>query len=275
MIRVAVVGSLCVALALGTPTFVCAAEMVVNGNFSYSGPTTDRGLGSYARMPNLNGWSLGQYGNGNASYLSIYEGQDYTPGPIWNWGNTPTGSGGNYTGGWLPGYTGNILSIDGDSAYQTNARQTVTGLTIGESYTLSFDYAFGQQTGSPGVNTGIRGIVNWGGSFGGSWSDGHFSGGTFYRTDPGEVTASLAFDGWHTFTTTLVATATSELLGFSATGQGEPPVMLLANVSLQSQDPPPPDPVPEPSGFALGAIALGCCAAYRARRKSIRTATEV
>jgi len=279
MIRVAVVWSLCVALALGTPTLVCAAEMVVNGDFSYSGSSQSlsSGLGSFQRMPNLNGWSIGQYGNGNASYLSIYEGHDYTPVPIWNNGKTPTGSGGNYTGGWDPGYTGNILSIDGDYTYQTNVRQTVTGLTIGESYTLSFDYAFGQQQGSPGVNTGIRGIVNWGGSFGGSWTNGHFSGGTFYRTDPGEVTAALAFDGWHTFTTTLVATATSELLGFSATGAGDPPVMLLANVSLQSQDPPPPTPdtVPEPSGFALGAIALGCCAAYRARRKSIRTATEV
>jgi hypothetical protein len=259
MIRMAVVWGLCVALALGAPALVYAGEMIVNGTFQYSGPSTSftNGLGSYARVPNIEGWTIGR-GSGNASYLSIYEGHDYVPVPIFDNKNPPSGSGGTYTGGWDPGYTGNILSIDGDSTFHTDVYQTVTGLNVGDTYTLSFDYAYGQQQGSPGVITGIHGIVYWG-------SD-------RYDTDSANLYFPPQFDGWHTFTQTLVANATSEELFFTATAAGDPPVMLLANVSLTSSDT---SAVPEPSSFGLGAVALCCIAAYKTRRRSIRAATEV
>ena len=163
MIRMAVVWGLCVALALGAPALVYAGEMIVNGTFQYSGPATSlpNGLGSYERVPNIDGWTIGR-GSGNASYLSIYAGHDFVPVPLWHQGLPPEGSGGTYTGGWDPGYTGNILSIDGDSTFRTDVYQTVTGLNVGDTYTLSFDYAIGQQAGSLRHATGIHGIVNWG-----------------------------------------------------------------------------------------------------------------
>ncbi len=71
------------------------------------------------------------------------------------------------------------------------------------------------------------------------------------------------FSGWTTYTTTIVANATTETLSFLAAGsKAEPPFALISDVSLTSS-------VPEPSTWAMMLVGFGGLgfAAYRRRRK--------
>ncbi len=155
-----------------------------------------------------------------------------------------------------------------DAAFATAPiSQSITGLTVGHTYTLSFDYAGAQFTDALGDNT-----EGWQVSFG-----------TGPTPPPTVSTAMLSnvsqgFTGWKNFTTTLTAIATTETLSFLALGgpSGLPPFALLDGVSLtdNSDTPPPPagGEVPEPSSVvmlglgALGAVGVG----VRRRQKAAK-----
>lgn len=152
--------------------------------------------------------------------------------------------------------TGNYIAIDGDRTYGAWIAQKVSGLTIGDTYQLTFDMAAGQQNGTTGATD--------------EWWDV-----TFNSTQgAGTVMSSLvidnpshAFTGWDTVVMTLKATSTSEWLQFYAnsTSSGLPPVVMLDNVSLVQV-------APEPGTLALMlAAVLVIAAAMRSRPRKNRS----
>jgi hypothetical protein len=113
---------------------------------------------------------------------------------------------------------GNFIAADG--AYEVGAiSQTITGLTVGQTYVLKFYWAGAQQESFTGTTSEW-----WQVSLGGQT----FSTGTVSLTSEG-------FSGWQQQTFYFTGTATSETLSFLAGGTpaGEPPFSLLAGVDLE------------------------------------------
>ena len=268
------------ALAAGLMGFGAAKadyNLVVNGDFtSYSATpgsmTVESNGATYGRLASndslvsIGGWSRYQSHSSGAQYLSIYNPNlDFTPMPLNNCGsNSNIAKYGGFPGN---GYTGNVLSLDGDSYAWTNIYQTVHGLTVGKSYDLSFMYATGGQSGSTNVSQ-VHANVNWGGQLYGSWANSGFTGGTTYTTPNENMNANTPFRGWFNFTQTVVATSTDMFLGLGAYGIGVPPVVLVADIALVDPNPPPgPQPTPEPSSWALMGLGVLCVAAAARRRQ--------
>src|SRR5436190_16495739 len=115
-----------------------AAEFVTNGTFT----SLTNGLGQLGFNTNATGWSSAAP---DASYNFVFDNgatvvQSQFGGlSLW----TQANGGAN---GWngLAGGPGNFVAIDG--AFHTGPiTQTINGLTIGQTYHLSFNYAFAQQ----------------------------------------------------------------------------------------------------------------------------------
>ncbi len=153
-----------------------------------------------------------------------------------------------------------------DSFYYTDSvNQDITGLTIGQTYIVSFEWAAGQQSGFTGATTDY-----WAVSLGGQTQD------TTTVTVP-----SGGFMGWYDVTMQFTATAADETLSFLSVGTclapnntcgptspGSPPFALLDSVTLTA--------VPEPSTWAmmiLGFAGLGF-AAHRRRATLLRSAVS-
>ncbi len=145
-------------------------------------------------------------------------------------------------------------SPDGGNFWMTDAgwntgklEQTVSGLTAGVTYTLSFWSAGAQQQGYDGATS-----TRWSVTFDGVTQT------TSYLN-----IASRGFSGWQKQTMEFTASGTSALLTFLADGSpsGLPPMALLDGVSLA--------PVPEPSSYAAvigGLLAVAAVARRRASR---------
>lgn len=141
--------------------------------------------------------------------------------------------------------------IGADGAYEVSAiTQTINGLIPGQKVTVSFAWAGAQQSGFTGATSDM-------------WT---VSLGTVSASNPSQSTnvVSLLTEGatpWMDQTFTFVATSTSELLSFLATGTpaGQPPFALLANVSVSN--------VPEPAGIGVFLTGLaGLLLIARVRR---------
>ncbi|MGB8353012.1 MAG: DUF642 domain-containing protein [Chthoniobacteraceae bacterium] len=113
----------------------------------------------------------------------------------------------------------NFLALDGDSSLSGKVSQTITGLTVGQLYSVSFSWAAAQQESFTGTTSESIAV-----SLGGSTA----TTGTFDL-------ASKSFSGWMQDTVYFTATGTSETLSFLAVGtpNGEPPFSLLANVDME------------------------------------------
>ncbi len=137
----------------------------------------------------------------------------------------------------------NVVAIDGDQTYTASFFQTVNGLVAGNEYVLTFNQAAAQQNGTSGPTT-----EQWKVQFGSSPAQ--------YSYDMSNP--NHGFVPWNSVTMNFTATSASEVLTFFALGTpgGEPPVVLLDDVSLM---------LPEPPAAAL-LIAL---AASRARRRIV------
>jgi len=148
------------------------------------------------------------------------------------WG--PGDGSANGLDGVIPG-GGNYVAADG--VYQAAAiTQTITGLTVGRQYDLTFYYAGAQQSGFTGLNT------EWWTVSLGSQSD----------TTPILDNANHGFTGWYEENFLYTATSSSEVLSFMAGGTpgGEPPFTLLTDVALVA--------TPEPG--TIGLVGLGLSA---------------
>jgi hypothetical protein len=144
---------------------------------------------------------------------------------------------------------GYFIASDGDfqNVPPGPISQSITGLTVGKSYVLSFYWAAAQQYGFSGDT-----------SSGWNYSLGSSTGSTGNFAIP-----SGGFSGWLTGGSTFVATSATETLSFFSTGTGgggEPPFALLDGVSLVQ--------VPEPATWAMMLVGFGALGtAIRARRK--------
>ena len=144
---------------------------------------------------------------------------------------------------------GNTVAIDGDPVYRASIFQTVGGLTAGNKYTVTFQQAGAQQYGLSGATTEYWEVALGAGA----------------QNSTTMNNASMGFTGWFSQSLTFTATAASEVLSFTSYGApgGEPPIALLADVSLTA--------VPEPSTWALmvlGFAGLGFAAYRRTKGRS-------
>ncbi len=209
------------------------ADFITNGSFE----STTNGYGQLGYNTNVTGWTTNGYNfvfpssggtvSGSAGSLSLWSGAG-TGGPVLG----PSPDGGNYIGA--------------DGAYEVGAiSQTITGLSAGTDYTVSFYWAGAQQNGFTGVTT-----EQWLVSLGNQQLA------TNVVTD-----ASHGFTGWQQTSFTFEATGASETLSFLAAGtpNGEPPFSLLDGVSMVQ--------APEPASMSLLGAGLAGLAFVRRRKQ--------
>ena len=223
-------------------------NLVTNGSFAITGGTTSAQFGPGGALCTSNnsnctstetlaGWSTGAF---SSSYNFIYLPYSTT--------NTNAINGSGFSGTvtlWSPlsspasanGFTnasptgGNFLASDSDFL-TTAVTQTINNLVIGRTYAVSFVWAAAQQEGSSFTAASQD---DWQVTLGGTT-----------QTTKVLAIAGEGFSGWATQTFDYVATSTSEVLSFLASGEsttGLPSFALLANVSVTQ--------VPEPATWAL------------------------
>jgi len=230
-----------------------AANLVSNGDFSQftsgapgGGPSQilNTTAGGYA---NLTDWTVGNTVTNNplqsfayvipttgvGAYTAYYPGNP----TIGFWSNP----------GAAPSGTTNAVSIDGYTQGATLS-QTLTDLTVGASYQVSFDWAAIQYNTASGAYT-ERFDVSFGSS---TQSTQTYSQATHTNSD------------WTHESFTFTADATSDVLQFLSYGTpgGDPPAGILTNVDVQAA-------VPEPSTMALLGIGAVWLVGTRLRRNRV------
>jgi hypothetical protein len=142
---------------------------------------------------------------------------------------------------------GNMIADDGDPTWRAPLLQTITGLTVGANYDLTFYQAADTQTGYTSPTTD-------------QWQ---VSLGSATQNAAAMNTSGGQFSSWNLQSLQFSATSTSEVLSFLSFGSaGEPPVLLLADVSLTQA-------VPEPVTLSLlGTSLLGLVAVRQRRRRT-------
>jgi hypothetical protein len=195
-----------------------AQNLITNPDFV----STDGNTSAQINGGTVTGWSLS--GN-NTDYATAYvpglTGATYT---LWD---PAQGSANGFTDASPTG--GNFAGI----AKFSILSQTISGLSPGAGYVLSFAWAVAQLYGTTGA-VSAQLYVTLGGS--GPWTD--LTG-----------IASEGFSGWMNETMTFIATASSETLSFYASGNANMPMVLIADPQL----------IPEPAPVAVmgcGLIAL-------------------
>lgn len=211
------------------------ANLVSNGNFE----STSGGAGQLGYNVTATDWATSGYNFLFPPDTADNIGAVGSLGLVRLWGP----SDGSYNGLTTSPDGGNFVAASAD--YSVGAiSQTITGLTVGDEYHLTFDYAAAQQYVFAGPTA-----VHWSVSLGDETYD-------------TEVlnNASHGFTGWQTAALDYTATSTSETLSFLASAQPAVlPFALLDGVDLE------PVVTPEPSTIALAALGLGGLVAARRR----------
>jgi hypothetical protein len=226
-------------------------NLVQNGSFEDTTAYTANGTGTEISNGNLAGWNVSACmahcdGNAPNNLFMFLAPTNVGTNGVWN------GNQGGPINFWsTPG-----ASPDGGNAITSDAAtesgilyQTINGLKVGDTYTLSFYQATMQATDQKEP-------------FSASWEVGLGNSPTQYSTtmnNPGQAST-----GWMEDTMTFTANAAQEALGFFATtvGGDEPPFLLLDGVSLTDTT-----AVPEPATFGLAMVGLA--GVFLARRKQL------
>jgi hypothetical protein len=242
-----------------------AAEFVTNGGFEDVSGNSSPNFFLSDNEGNVTGWTTSTNQDSNNVLFAFPPGvatrHDNAQFGLWPSATTPPTPDPN---------GGNFVAFDGDptpGARQTMS-QNITGLTVGETYHLTFDWAATQYEFVNGSLFGCTGC--W---IGATTNEFQVSlGGETHDTATVGV-LSQGFTGWMTASMDFTATSASEMLVFLSKGDpiSFPPVALLDGVSLTGAVP---GAAPEPATWAMmgiGFAGLGLVA-YRRRRKTHATA---
>ena len=225
------------ALAIGSAAHA-TTNVLTNGDFSDSSYTSSTqfgaGYGGFGGQ-GVTGWTGG---NGLQQYVI---GGTETSVSAANWWNDPRDY---FWSSFTPlAGGGNFVALDGDSSVAGSISQTISGLEIGKTYTLTFDWAAAQLANRTGDITEQLQV-----SFGNET-----------QTTNLLSVASEGFSGWNSVTMYFTPTATQQTLTFLSLGtpNGLPPMAVLDNASLT---------VPEPATWAMMLIGFGGLGAMIRRR---------
>ncbi len=230
---------LAAALTAASPAL---ANSFTNGGFE----SLTNGPGQLTNNTTATGWTVA-----NEGYTFVYgpEGID-KPGTLGQYGDNymwgPNSGEANGLTGTSPS-GGNLVAFDG--AFQVKPlEQIITGLTIGKTYTVGFDYGFAQQYGFSGAT-----VQNWSVSFAGQSA-----------TTASYNLPNHGFSGWFHTSYDFVAHNATETLSFLAYGNlPVPPFALLDGVTFT------PDTVPEPGTWAMLIAGFGMIGVTARRRRNI------
>lgn len=279
------------ACALGAP--LQAANLLVNGDFELLTMTNGNALHSTIigngsnGLPTATGWSTTGYNFvmvDNPNYLSgtkksltgaddYFDGAYTTSNPANSrfvlWGPDIYGSGSTLNGLTNSPTGGNFLAADG--AYLNRPiEQTITGLEVGKTYSLSFWWAAAQQYGYSGVTTEAWkvcfGVCSY--TFNPSIPDSYavfdnIAGSQIVSTDE-RTNQNHGFVPWKYEYFEFTATSSTQTLSLLAYGTplGQPPFALLDGLQLQA--------VPEPTTWAMMMIGFGIIGGVmRTRRRPL------
>jgi hypothetical protein len=225
-----------------------ATNLVQNGDFE----VTTNANGQLHFNATVADWSVPAP---NGSYTFIFApGTADTTGSLGQYGVVKLWGPGDGSANGLPASSPNGGNFIGaDPAFHNGAlTQAITGLHVGTTYELTFDWAGAQQLNYNGTTT-----EGWDVSLGSDTQ----STGTI-------VNANHGFTGWRGADFFFTAESVSETLKFMAIGGPNaslPPFALLDSVSLTA--------VPEPATWAVMLLGFGGVgAAIRARRKHLASA---
>jgi hypothetical protein len=241
-------GFIVTALALGAFAVPAGATGISFTNGTFNDYSSGSGNGQLGYTVGLSSWTNQYWSGSTYGYNFVYNPSTAgTTGGNGDSGNV-TLYNDNYT---LPtGVTGNMIAADEN--YQTaGISQNVTGLTVGQTYSVGFYWGGAQQASYTGATTDW-----WKVSLGGV----------------SDVTSTVddaqgGFTGWIYTTFNFTATSTAEALTFLAAGgsspSGAPPFALLADVTMNQVS-----ATPEPASFALmlGFMMVAGGAAYLRKR---------
>jgi hypothetical protein len=236
---------LCATLLAVLSSVPARANFVFNGAFNAAGtPASDAVLGA-SNIPN---WFAGPSGQISCFVTAA------------NFANSASSSTNLCNNGWniylwqKPGGTaptGNFMMGDGDPAYALAIQQNITGLTVNQTYYLSFYQAAGQQNQSGQPTNSLTDF----------WK---VTLGNTTLNSPSMTVAHGGSSPWAKVTLSFVATSANETLSFlpfaqASSGSVVPPMLFLGNVSLDT---------PEPSSAWFVIIGLGLLVpGYRKARK--------
>ena len=231
-------------ILLCTVAALVASSALAN-SFTNGGFDTAPGTSGEFNFVTVPGWTSTGYNfifaSGSADTAGSYT-PDYN-GYLTLWGPS-NGSANGLTASSPSG--GNFVGADG-AFRQAPIEQAITGLTIGKTYSVGFDYGFAQQQGFHGPT-----LQNWSVSFAGATQ----TTATYALPDQG-------FSGWMHASYDFVATSTSDTLSFLAYGNlPVPPFALLDGVTFT------PDAVPEPATWAMLLAGFGAVGFAARRRRS-------